>query len=78
MCKIALESLTDKHSTSFLFIYLVISGESSVLNSNLDIFKFCITSMTPSTVVPGVADKPTTLIILFTSCKCLNTYQKKE
>lgn len=72
--KISLESLTDIHSTFFLFIYFATSGDSSVLNSNFDIFRFCTTSLTASAVVPGVADKPTILIILFSSNNCLKTY----
>lgn len=68
-----LEGLTDMHSISFLFVYFVTSGDSSVLNSNFDIFKFCITSITASVVVPGVADNPTILINRFSSCNCFNT-----
>lgn len=74
MCKIALVSVTGIHSTSFLFVYFTTSGDSAVLNSNFDIFKFWTTSQTASGVVPGVADKPTILNIRFSPCKCLKTY----
>jgi len=67
------------HSTSFLFVYFATSGDSSVLNSNFDMFRFRMTSVTASTLVPGVADNPTILITRFSSAKrfktCMNTKQ---
>lgn len=72
--KIAWESLTGKHSTCFLLVYLATSRDSSVLNSSFEILKFCITSITESVVDPGVAVKPIILITLFSSCKRFKTY----
>lgn len=76
--KIVFVSFTDIHSTSFLFVYFATSGDSSVLNSNFDIFRLWITSVTASTLVPGVADNPTILITRFSSAKRFNTCKNKK